>query len=153
MLPPQVALADLSYWLGGFDLSDHPLDGPLPELPVSNQSHTAQQQIYEDARRDDLTIRDLVQRVAGDDRTITGTPRQITDHIEEWFHGRAADGFNVVFPYLPGTLSDVADLVVPELRRRGLFRTHYTGTTLRDHLGLPRPPRLGRAPLERGRAW
>lgn len=141
LLPPQVALADLSYWLGGFDLSGYPLDGPLPELPVSNQSHTAQQQIYEDARRDNLTIRDLVRRVADDDRTLTGTPEEIADHMEEWFTGRAADGFNVVFPYLPGTLDDFADLVVPELRRRGLFRTHYTGTTLREHLGLPRPPR------------
>ncbi|CAM5722613.1 LLM class flavin-dependent oxidoreductase [Streptomyces canarius] len=141
LLPPQVALADLSYWLGGFDLSACPLDGPLPELPVSNQSHTAQQQIYEDARRDNLTIRDLVRRVANDDRTITGTPRQIADHIEEWFHGRAADGFNVILPYLPGTLDDFAELVIPELRRRGLFRTHYPGRTLRDHLGLPSPSR------------
>jgi FMN-dependent oxidoreductase (nitrilotriacetate monooxygenase family) len=143
LLPPEVALADLSYWLGGFDLIPYPLDGPLPELPVSNQSQTAQTRIYEDARRDHLTIRDLVRRVADDDRTVTGTPAQIADHIEEWFHGRAADGFNVIFPYLPGTLDDFADLVVPELRRRGLFRSAYTGTTLRDHLGLPRP--AGRA--------
>ncbi|WP_239148937.1 hypothetical protein [Streptomyces sp. SID12501] len=119
------------------------MDGPLPELPLSNQSQTAQQQIYAEARRDNLTIRDLVRRFANDDRTVTGTPEQIADHIEEWFHGRAADGFNVTFPYLPGTLSDFAELVVPELRRRGIFRTHYTGTTLRDHLGLPRPARLG----------
>ncbi|KPI21929.1 FMN-dependent oxidoreductase, nitrilotriacetate monooxygenase family [Actinobacteria bacterium OK074] len=141
LLPPQVALADLSYWLGGFDLSPYPLDGPLPELPLSNQSHTAQQQIYDEARRDNLTIRDLVRRVAADDRSIVGTPEQVVDHIEEWFHGRAADGFNVIFPYLPGTLTDFADLVVPELRRRGLFRTQYTGRTLREHLGLPRPRR------------
>jgi len=147
LLPPQVALADLSYWLGGFDLSPYPLDGPLPELPESNQSQTAQQQIYDDARSDNLTIRDLVRRVAADDRTITGTPQQIADHIEEWFQGRAADGFNVIFPYLPGTLDDFADLVIPELRRRGLFRTHYTGSTLRDHLGLPHPART--APAER----
>ncbi|MFF0596237.1 LLM class flavin-dependent oxidoreductase [Streptomyces antibioticus] len=140
LLPPQVALADLSYWLGGFDLSAYPLDGPLPELPVSNQSRTAQQQIYQAARRDNLTIRDLVQRVANDDRTITGPPDLIADHIEEWFLGGAADGFNVIFPYLPGTLDAFADLVIPELRTRGLFRTHYTGHTLRDHLGLPRPP-------------
>lgn len=138
LLPPQVALADLAYWLGGFDLSGFPLDGPLPELPVSNQSRTAQWQIYEDARRDRLTIRDLVRRIADDDRTVTGTPQEIADHIEEWFGGRAADGFNVTFPYLPGTLDDFAGLVVPELRRRGLFRTGYTARTLRGHLGLPR---------------
>ena len=125
------------------DLSPYPLDGPLPELPVSNQSHTAQRQIYEEARRDNLTIRDLVRRFAADERSVVGTPERIADHIEEWFHGHAADGFNVIFPYLPGTLVDFAELVIPELRRRGLFRTHYTGTTLREHLGLPRSVRRG----------
>jgi hypothetical protein len=90
--------------------------------------------------------------VSDDDRTITGTPAQIADHIEEWFHGRAADGFNVIFPYLPGTLDDFAELIVPELRRRGLFRTEYTGTTLRDHLGLPRPGAVAGSSSIAGRA-
>jgi hypothetical protein len=84
---------------------------------------------------------DLVRYVANDDRTVTGTPREIADPIEEWFHGRAADGFIATFPYLPGSLDAFAEPVIPELRRRGLFRTHYTGRTLRDHLGLPRPSR------------
>jgi len=139
LLPPQVALADVAYWLGGFDLSRYPLDGPLPELPESNQSKAGQAHIYEAARRDNLTIRQLAQRVTDNAGTVVGTPAQIADHIETWFREGAADGFNVIFPYLPGTLDDFADLVIPELRRRGIFRTEYEGTTLREHLGLPRP--------------
>jgi hypothetical protein len=56
-----------------------------------------------------------------------------------WFENNAADGFNILPPYLPGGLEDFVDLVVPELQRRGLFRTEYEGATLRDHLGLARP--------------
>jgi hypothetical protein len=82
-----------------------------------------------------------------------GTASQIADHMEEWFGRRGADGFNVVFPYLPGTLDDFARLVIPELRRRGLFRTAYTGRTLRSHLGLPRPAsRWAAAPADQSGA-
>src|SRR5581483_11219598 len=88
-----------------------------------------------------LTIRQLYQRVAGarGHRTIWGTPVQIADQLEEWFVNDAADGFNIMPPYLPGGLDDFVDLVVPELRRRGLFRTEYEGRTLRENLGLARP--------------
>jgi FMN-dependent oxidoreductase (nitrilotriacetate monooxygenase family) len=139
LLHPRVALEDLSYWLGGFDLTACPLDGPLPELPLSNQSRSTQARVLERARAQGLTIRQLAQQVADDDRTIVATGSAVADHIEEWVTGGAADGFNVVFPYLPGTLDDFAELVVPELQRRGLHRTEYTGRTLREHLGLPRP--------------
>ncbi|MET9461512.1 hypothetical protein ABZY05_41845 [Streptomyces canus] len=122
LLPPQVALADFSHRRGGFDPGAHPLDGPL------------------DARRDNPVMRDLVRRVASD-RTITDPPRQITGHIEEWFHGRAADGLDVIFANPPGTPDDLAEPVIPELRRRGLFRAHCTGHTPRDRRGLPRPSR------------
>jgi hypothetical protein len=70
---------------------------------------------------------------------VAGTPEQIADHIERWFTGGAADGFNVMPPLLPSGLTDFVEQVVPELRRRGLFRTEYTGTTLREHYGLARP--------------
>jgi len=60
--------------------------------------------------------------------------------MEQWYVEEAADGFNIMPPYLPGALNDFVELVIPELQRRGLFRTEYTGRTLRDHLGLPRPP-------------
>ena len=67
------------------------------------------------------------------------TPEQIADQLEEWFINDAADGFNIMPPYLPGGLDDFVELVIPELRRRGLFRTEYEGRTLRENLGLPRP--------------
>jgi hypothetical protein len=70
---------------------------------------------------------------------IYGGPKRIADIFEEWFVGGMADGFILLPPYFPGGLADFVDLVVPELRRRGLFRTEYSGSTLRDHLGLKRP--------------
>ncbi|SBW22745.1 LLM class flavin-dependent oxidoreductase [Protofrankia symbiont of Coriaria ruscifolia] len=139
LLDPRVALADLAYWLGGVDLSAYPLDGPLPQLPLSNQSRSAQRLIVERARARNLTIRELARGLARDDRTIVSTPEGVADHIQEWFETQAADGFNVIFPYLPETLDDFANLVIPHLQRRGLFRTSYQGRTLRENLGLPRP--------------
>ena len=81
------------------------------------------------------------ERVAGAraHRIIHGTPKMIADEMEEWLTTRASDGFTLQFPYLPMGLDDVVDRLVPELQRRGLFRTEYEGTTLREHLGLPRP--------------
>jgi N-acetyl-S-(2-succino)cysteine monooxygenase len=70
---------------------------------------------------------------------MKGTPKEIADHIEEWFISNAADGFNLLPPHVPGTLTEFIDLVLPELRRRGLFRTDYEGKTLRENLGLRRP--------------
>ena len=70
---------------------------------------------------------------------LIGTPRTIADQMEEWLLDRGCDGFNVMFPYLPGGLDDFVDRVVPELQRRELFRREYEGTTLRDNLGLARP--------------
>ena len=72
-------------------------------------------------------------------RTFCGTPPQIADNLEQWFSTGAADGFNIMGATLPGGLADFVDHVVPELQRRGLFRTAYEGTTLRENLGLPRP--------------
>jgi len=81
-----------------------------------------------------------VQRVAGyGGLAFVGTPAMIADQMEEWLLTEACDGFNVMFPYLPGGLDDFVDHVVPELQRRGLFRRDYEGTTLRENLGLPRP--------------
>ena len=87
-------------------------------------------------------MRQIAQVVAGAraKMVIKGTPKQIADHMEQWYVEEAADGFNIMPPYLPGSLDDFVELVIPELQRRGLFRTEYTGRTLREHLGLPRPP-------------
>ncbi|MFT4281167.1 LLM class flavin-dependent oxidoreductase [Microbacterium sp.] len=139
LLHPRVAFGDLEYWLGGVDLTGYDYDGPLPQFPQSNQSHSTQERIYETARREQLTIRQFVERRLRTEHTVVGTPAEVADHIQEWFEAGAADGFNVSFPALPGTLDAFVDLVVPELRRRGLFREHYTGATLREHLGLARP--------------
>jgi len=145
LLHPVVGLGDLEYWLGGVDLTQFDLDGPLPELPVSNKSISTQQGIYQRARERNLSIRDFAREAGRGDSIIVGTASDIADHIEEWFIEGAADGFNVVFPFLPTTLHSFADLVVPELQRRGLFRTEYEGTTLRENLGLTRPERRAAA--------
>ncbi|MFC5449308.1 LLM class flavin-dependent oxidoreductase [Paenibacillus aestuarii] len=127
----------------GFDLTGCPLDGPLPQLPEQevrgHQSRT--HLIVELAQRENLTLRQLLQRLAGGrgHQTITGTPQQIADVMEHWFKNGAADGFNIMPQLMNGGLEDFLDLVVPELQRRGLFRTEYTGTTLREHYGLPHP--------------
>ena len=94
------------------------------------------------ARRERLTVRQLIGRLGGGrgHRTFTGTPEQVADAIEDWFDSGAADGFNIMPAVLPSGLEAFVDHVVPILLRRGLFRTEYTGTTLRDHYGLPRPP-------------
>lgn len=68
-----------------------------------------------------------------------GTPVQVADAIQEWFDGGAADGFNIMPPVLPSGLEAFVDHVVPILQERGLFRTEYTGRTLREHYGLARP--------------
>ncbi|MFI9522166.1 LLM class flavin-dependent oxidoreductase [Streptomyces narbonensis] len=121
------------------------LDGTLPDdLPSEDEIEGAKSRytlIVELARREKLTVRQLIGRLGGGrgHRTFTGTPAQVADAIEEWFDGDAADGFNIMPPVLPSGLEAFVDKVVPILQERGRFRTEYTGSTLRDHYGLPRP--------------
>ncbi|MCR8632783.1 LLM class flavin-dependent oxidoreductase [Paenibacillus radicis (ex Xue et al. 2023)] len=135
-----VGLDALSARLGQ-DVSKFPLDELLPELPETDGAKSRSHLLTALARREQLTVRQLAYRVAGSrgHGVILGTPSQIADHMEEWFAGNAADGFNIMPPYFPGGLEDFVELVVPELQRRGLFRTEYEGRTLRENLGLPRP--------------
>lgn len=93
------------------------------------------------AERESLTVRQLIARLGGGrgHRTFAGTPEQVADELQTWFTEGAADGFTIMPPHLPGGLSDFVDHVVPVLRERGLFRTDYTGRTLREHYGLDRP--------------
>jgi alkanesulfonate monooxygenase SsuD/methylene tetrahydromethanopterin reductase-like flavin-dependent oxidoreductase (luciferase family) len=139
LVHPDSGLASLSIALGT-DASAFDLDGPLPDIPETNQSKSGRQRIIERARREHLTVRQLAQ-IAGTygGLAIVGTPATIADTMEQWLHDAACDGFNVMFPYVPGGLDDFVDQVVPELQRRGLFRREYEGRTLREHLGLPRP--------------
>ncbi|OKH46279.1 nitrilotriacetate monooxygenase [Calothrix sp. HK-06] len=141
LIHPSVGLALLSGLVGGIDLSKYPLDEPLPDLPETNFHKSRLQLITDLAQREKLTIRQLYLRIAGarGHRTIIGTPEQIADKLEEWFINDGADGYNIMPPYLPDGLNEFVDLVIPELQRRGLFRTEYEGTTLRENLGLPRP--------------
>ncbi|MGY2047895.1 LLM class flavin-dependent oxidoreductase [Methylobacterium sp. JK268] len=126
----------------GLDLSGYPEDGPVPDVPETNGGKSRQALLVDLARRENLTIRDLSLRIAGarGHWTVIGTPAQVADALEERFVEEGADGFNVMPPALPDGLDDFATLVIPELQRRGLFRTAYEGRTLRDHLGLARPP-------------
>lgn len=139
LVPVESGLANLSVRLGT-DASGFDLDAPLPEIPESNASKSGQAQIVDYARRTGATVRDLARRVGGyGGLSFIGTPEQIADRMGEWLEGEACDGFNVMFPFVPEGLDDFCAGVVPELQRRGLFRTEYEGTTLRDHLGLERP--------------
>ena len=146
LIDPVVGLALVS-GLTGVNLSGYPLDGPIPELQATNGSKSRQALMLDLARREQLTIRQLYQRVAGarGHWQVIGTPEQIADALEERFLAHGADGYNVMAPILPGGLTDFIELVLPELRRRNLFRSEYAGTTLREHLGLRRPEHPARA--------
>jgi alkanesulfonate monooxygenase SsuD/methylene tetrahydromethanopterin reductase-like flavin-dependent oxidoreductase (luciferase family) len=124
----------------GYDVSGHPLDGPVPAPPPALNSRTFASVLYEMARRENMTLRDLYNLTAAarGHWVVCGTPRTIADTLEQWFVERAADGFNILPAHFPGAFSEFVDRVVPELQRRGLFRREYEGATLRDHLGLSR---------------
>jgi alkanesulfonate monooxygenase len=134
------AIASLSIALG-HDASKLDPDGPLPDIPESNASKSGRDRAIALAKRENLTVRQLAQRLGGySGFAFVGTPRTIADEMEEWLVTEGSDGFNVMFPYLPAGLDDFVDRVVPELQRRGIFRREYEGRTLRENLGLPRPP-------------
>ncbi|HCU90867.1 MAG TPA: LLM class flavin-dependent oxidoreductase [Gammaproteobacteria bacterium] len=140
LVHPDSGIATLSVLLGT-DVSNFNLDGPLPAIAESNASRSGRQKLINMAKRDDLTIRQLAQYVGSSFSTleIVGTALTIADKMEEWFESWGCDGFNIMFPYLPQGLDDFVDKVIPELQRRGLFRTEYEGGTLRENLGLKRP--------------
>jgi alkanesulfonate monooxygenase len=142
LIHPVVGREILATMLGGIDLSPFPPDGPLPDpLPSGSGSKGHYDSIVAMARRENLTIRQLGDRVAGarGKNAIHGSPTKVADYMEEWFVKGACDGFCVMPPYIPGAHDDFCNMVVPELQRRGLFRKDYEGRTLREHLGLPQP--------------
>ncbi len=134
------AIASLSIALG-HDASKFDPDGPLPDIPETNASKSGRERAIAIARRENLTVRKLAQRFGGyAGLSFVGTPKTIADEMEQWLAEDASDGFNVMFPYLPAGIDDFVHRVVPELQRRGIFRREYEGRTLRENLGLPRPP-------------
>ncbi len=143
LIHPVVGREILSTMLGGVDLSPYSPDEQLPDpLPPTNASKGHYDSIVEMARREKLTIRELGARCAGarGKNAIHGSPKKVADYMEEWFVANACDGFCVLPPYMPGQHVDFCNLVIPELQKRGLFRKEYEGATLRENLGLPRPP-------------
>jgi FMN-dependent oxidoreductase (nitrilotriacetate monooxygenase family) len=139
LVHPDSGMGSLSIALG-HDASQFDLDAPLPDIPETNASKSGRERVIARARRENLTVRQLAQIAGGyGGLAMVGTPRTIADQMEEWLYGEASDGFNIMFPWVPGGLDEFVDRVVPELQRRGLFRREYEGKTLRENLGLPRP--------------
>ena len=133
------AIGSLSMALG-VDAAAFDPDGPLPEIPETEASKSGRERALRLARRENLTVRQLAQRLGGyAGLAMVGTPAMIADQMQAWLDTEACDGFNIMFPYLPAGLEDFVDHVVPELQRRGIFRREYEGATLRENLGLPRP--------------
>lgn len=140
LVHPAVALQVLGDAAGGIDLSGYDIDGPFPDIQDDNyKSRLAL--ATKIAREENLTIRQLALKlsVSRGHRTIVGTARDVADGLQEWFEAGAADGFNILPPYYPDGLDRFVTGVIPELQRRGLFRTAYEGRTLRENLGLERP--------------
>lgn len=149
LIHPEVGLAQLEHHLGGVDLSGYPLDGPLPEQLTPSEGAASRIGLLQHiARRDNLTIRELYLQVAiaRGHPVLTGTAADIADYMIAWFQEEGADGFNIMPGWLPGGLADFVDGVIPELQRRGVFRTAYRGATTRDIMGLERPLSRYRVP-------
>lgn len=135
----QSAIASLSVALG-VDASRFNLDGFLPPIPPTNASRSTQERVLALADREQLTVRQLAQRLGGyAGLSFVGTAQTIADEMQTWLETHGSDGFNIMFPWLPGGLDDFVAKVIPELQARGIFRKEYEGTTLRENLGLPRP--------------
>lgn len=143
---PEYGLGQLE-GIAGVSLRHLDLDESVPvELfagsgDVLDNNRSRLQVVANIVERDRPTLRQLLYRLAGGrgHNVVAGTPLQVADVITEWFRGGAADGFNVMPPLYPQLLDAFTDQVVPLLQERGIFRTEYSGSTLREHYGLPRP--------------
>jgi alkanesulfonate monooxygenase len=140
LILPEIGVRQLSSYIG-IDLTQFPIDGPVPEPKETNGEQARVKMIGEMAKRDNLTIRQLYKKIIGQraHRVLKGTAADVADALEEWFLDGACDGYNVLPPTFPRDLRDFCEGVIPELQRRGLFRKEYEGATLRENLGLPYP--------------
>ncbi|NBA93567.1 LLM class flavin-dependent oxidoreductase [Pseudomonas sp. R5(2019)] len=123
-----------------YDVSKYDPDGPLPPIPQTNANKTQRSQIMELAAEPGITIRDLAAKAGSHTGlSFVGTPAMIADDMQRWLVEGGSDGFIIMFSDVPHGVTDFAEKVVPELQRRGIFRTEYEGLTLREHLGFERP--------------
>jgi FMN-dependent oxidoreductase (nitrilotriacetate monooxygenase family) len=143
---PEIGRRTLSSRFGGHDFSHLPLDVPLttedfPHPDTVHASRSRAEMVHGLISRESVTLRQLLAKLAGarGHFTFAGTPEQVADLIEDWYREGAADGFNVMPPIFPAMLDAFTSEVVPILQKRGIFRTEYTGSTLREHYGLDRP--------------
>lgn len=142
LIHPNVGLSLLSGLSGGINLDKYDLDAPFPKLEDTDINFSSRQKMMIDiSRKHNFSIRQLYEYIAGarGHWTLIGTPEQVVNELQNWFENEAADGFNILPPTSPAGLNDFVNLIVPELQRRGLFRTEYEGSTLRENLGLRRP--------------
>jgi alkanesulfonate monooxygenase SsuD/methylene tetrahydromethanopterin reductase-like flavin-dependent oxidoreductase (luciferase family) len=135
LIDPLAGLGSLYSAFG--DLSAYPLDAPVPDGALGSQElRSVSAQLVERMKREKPTIRELYLRAGLTGSARIGTPAEVADAMQEWFEAQACDGFNITPATLPGGGEDFVAMVVPELQRRGLFRTEYEGRTLRENLGL-----------------
>ncbi|MEH2508923.1 FMN-dependent oxidoreductase (nitrilotriacetate monooxygenase family) [Nitrobacteraceae bacterium AZCC 1564] len=141
LIHPDVGKELLSTALGGIDLSDCDVDEPLPDRIISQEERKNNSRVSY-MFKGKPTLRQMYENfgTGRGQRTIKGTPTAIVDQMEKWFLSRAVDGYLIQPPILPASLDEFVEKVIPELQNRGLFRTEYTGATLRENLGLRRPP-------------
>ncbi|MGW3953124.1 LLM class flavin-dependent oxidoreductase [Streptomyces sp. NPDC004752] len=140
----ETALNALKSNSGGVDLTGYPLDEPFPDLGSSsdfNGTKSRRDFFVKMARERNLTLRQVLKLLSGGrgHREFVGTYDQFCDDMETWLHAGGADGFTILPPFLPGSLDEFVEEVVPRLQDRGLLRRAYSGSTLREHLGLRRP--------------
>jgi len=141
LVKPEVAMKSLSDRLG-HDMSAYPLDEPIPELPDSTMMQGHAVVLKAIARKYKMTLRQLrdYAAVSSGHRVLMGSAEQVADELQLWVEQGAADGFVIQPPYYPAPFELFVDEVVPILVKRGVFRQEYEGSTLREHLGLARPP-------------
>lgn len=133
------AIDTLSRLMGGIDLSGYDPHGPMPELAGNDLRMSGPGTFARIGIENKLTLAQVAIRAKASRNhdLVIGDVTHVADHMEQWFRGGAADGFNLLPAIVPGSLSDFTELVIPELQRRGLFRTEYEADTLRGILGLP----------------
>ncbi|MCK1353825.1 LLM class flavin-dependent oxidoreductase [Bradyrhizobium sp. CW7] len=144
LIPLEYAMKSLSLQFGGIETAGLNLDEPVPldRIPSREKAASSRFDIFHEFAVDKrCRLRDLLRLAgtAGGHSMHVGTAEQVADEMERWFLTGACDGFALQMATSSGSLHAICEQLIPELRRRGLFRSEYEGETLRDHLRVPRP--------------